>query len=318
MTYILLLVGFVLLIKGADFFVDGASGIAQHFKVPSLLIGLTIVAFGTSSPEAAVSISAALQGNNGIALGNVLGSNIFNISFIVGVSAIIFPLTVEKQTIRKEIPMTLLAGAALLAVCADNYLDGSSQMVLSRSDGFVLLLLFCIFMYYVIEIVKNSRETMELDVHTPTNSFAKDIVFTLGGMAMIIIGGTMVVNSSIEIATSFGISETLIGLTIVAVGTSLPELITSAVASMKKQSDIAVGNIVGSNIFNVMFILGSSAVLRPITADPSLILELLLNIILTIALFFFSKSGRKIDRKEGVILCLSYVVYMGYLIMQAV
>lgn len=314
MVYLVLLIGFALLIKGADFFVDGASGIARHFKVPSLLIGLTIVAFGTSAPEAAVSISAALQGNNGIALGNVLGSNLFNITFIIGLAAIFSPLNVERQTLRKEIPLTLLSGVALLALCADQYLDGSSHMIISRTDGVMLLLLFSIFLYYIFEVVQNSRETIVLDIPSPEHSFLKDILFTAGGLGAIIIGGNLVVESSITIATSFGLSETLIGLTIVAIGTSLPELITSTVAAMKKQTDIAVGNIVGSNIFNVMFVLGTSATLRPILADPSLIFELILNILVTVVLFVFSRTGRQITRNEGIILCLFYVIYMGYLV----
>lgn len=316
MTYVLLLIGFGLLIKGADYFVEGSSGIAKALKVPSLLIGLTIVAFGTSSPEAAVSISAALKGSSGIALGNVLGSNIFNITFIIGLSAVLFPLAVEKQTIRKEIPLTLLAGAALLVLSMDEKISGSLPQSLSRGDGIMLLLLFGLFMYYIFEVVENSRESMVVDTHHNTRDMKLNLIYTLGGLVGIIGGGELVVRSSVAIATSFGLSETLIGLTIVAVGTSLPELITSVVASMKKQSDIAVGNIVGSNIFNILFILGFSATLSPIPFDPTLTMELMLNLGLTFILLVFSRTGHKITRNEGLLLCGFYIVYVIQLIVK--
>lgn len=314
-TYLLLLIGFVLLIKGADYFVDGASGIAKHFRIPSLLIGLTIVAFGTSAPEAAVSIGAAIKGNTGIALGNVLGSNIFNITFIIGLSAILFPLTVERQTIRKEIPLTLLAGLSLAVLSLDNIFGENQAAFISRGDGIILLLLFCVFLYYIFEVAKSSREVDASIEEVKIQPLRKCALYTLGGMVAIIFGGDLVVKSSIEIAKQFGLSDTLIGLTIVAVGTSLPELITSAVASMKKQTDIAVGNIIGSNIFNILFVLGASAVVKPLVVDTSLTIELILNIVLTLVLFQFSRSGRKIVKAEGIILCVLYVAYMIFLVM---
>ncbi len=315
MTYLFLLVGFLLLIKGADFFVDGASGVAKHFKIPSLLIGLTIVAFGTSSPEAAVSISAAIKGNTGIALGNVLGSNIFNITFIIGLSAILFPLTVERQTIRKEIPLMLLAGAALAILALDNIFGVNQTPLLSRGDGLILLLLFSVFLYYIFEVARASREVDSSVEETLSQPLGKCTLFTIGGIAAIILGGDLVVKSSIEIARQFGLSESLIGLTIVAIGTSLPELITSAVASMKKQTDIAVGNIIGSNIFNILFVLGASAAISPLAVDVSLTIELILNVVLTLLLFQFSKSGKKIVKAEGIVLCLIYVAYTVFLVM---
>lgn len=315
MTYLLLLVGFALLIKGADYFVDGASGIAKSFRIPSLLIGLTIVAFGTSSPEAAVSISAAIKGNTGIALGNVLGSNIFNITFIIGISAILYPLTVERQTIRKEIPLTLLAGAALAVLALDNVFGVNQIPLISRGDGIILLLLFSVFMYYIFEVARASREVDVSVEDDPSQPLWKAALFTIGGIIAIVIGGDLVVKSSIDIAKQFGLSETLIGLTIVAVGTSLPELITSAVASMKKQTDIAVGNIIGSNIFNILFILGASAVISPLSVDTGMTIELILNIVLTLILFQFSKTGRKVVKAEGIVLCLLYVAYTVFLVM---
>lgn len=315
MTYVLLVVGFVLLVKGADYFVSGASGVAKKLRVPSLLIGLTIVAFGTSAPEAAVSISAAIKGNNGIAMGNVLGSNLFNMTFIIGLSALFYPLIVEKQTIKKEIPIMLLSALALVALSADPYLSQSKvAMSLDRGDGIVLLLFFSVFIYYIFEVAKNSRETMAIEDVMMKSESKKMIIYTFGGVTAIIVGGNMVVNSATEIARSFGLSETIIGLTIVAIGTSLPELVTSVVASMKKQPDIAVGNIVGSNIFNVLFILGLSAVISPLSIDGSLILELVLNVLITIVFLGFSITKHTISKIEGVVLLCSYVAYVTYLL----
>ncbi|HAS74187.1 MAG TPA: sodium:proton exchanger [Clostridiales bacterium UBA8960] len=318
MTYILLFAGFAALIKGADYFVDGASGIAKFLKIPSILIGLTIVAFGTSSPEAAVSISAALKGNNGIALGNVLGSNIFNISVIVGITAMIFPLDVHKQTMRKEIPLTLLAGVALLILSADGFLKGGHSLLLDRADGAILLLFFVVFVYYIIEAAINSKDPQENylpENNHDTPKLGLNILYTVGGLVAILIGGNWVVSSSIKIATSFGISQTIIGLTIVAVGTSLPELITSVTAARKKNTDIAIGNIVGSNIFNIFFVLGTSAFISPILIDPSLMLELFMNIALTIVLLAFSRSQSKIVKWEGGVFIALYILYLAYLLL---
>lgn len=315
MDYIILLIGFALLIKGADFFVEGASGLAKVLKISPLLIGLTIVAFGTSAPEAAVSISAALAGNNGIAIGNILGSNIVNATFIIGISALFFPLVVERQTIRKEIPLTLLSALALLILGNDLFFSNGTEMTLSRGDGLMLLLLFVIFMSYIFESAKASREK---DYTLPTDGKSLStpllLLFTFGGMVAVIFGGQLVVSSATDIALSFGLSETLIGLTIVAIGTSLPELITSLVASIKQKPELAVGNIVGSNIFNVLFILGISASLKPITFDSTLIVELLLNVVITIVLLLFSTTGKKITRMEGFLLVSIYAGYMVYLI----
>lgn len=318
MTYILLFAGFAALIKGADYFVDGASGIAKILKIPSILIGLTIVAFGTSSPEAAVSISAALKGNNGIALGNILGSNIFNISVIIGITAMIFPLDVHKQTMRKEIPLTLLAGVALLILSADGFLKDGQSLLLDRADGAILLLFFAVFVYYIIEAALNSKDPQENylpenDHDTP--KLGLNLLYTAGGLVAILVGGNWVVNSSIEIATSFGVSQTIIGLTIVAVGTSLPELITSVTAARKKNTDIAIGNIVGSNIFNIFFVLGASAFISPILIDPSLMLELFMNIALTIVLLAFSRSHSKIVKWEGGVFIALYILYVAYLLL---
>lgn len=319
MAYVLLVFGFVLLVKGADYFVLGASGVAKKLRVPALLIGLTIVAFGTSSPEAAVSILAAVKGNNGIAIGNVLGSNLFNMTFIIGMAALFFPLAVEKQTVRKEIPIMLLSAFALAALSADHIFSTTSKvMSIERGDGIVLLLFFSVFMYYIFEVARNSRESTPMQEEINKAETFKMILFTIGGLVAIIFGGNVVVNSATDIARSFGLSETVIGLTIVAIGTSLPELVTSVVASLKKQSDIAVGNIVGSNIFNVLFILGISSVISPLSVDSSLIVELTLNILITVIFLGFSRTKHTISKKEGFVLLSMYIAYVVYLLSQSI
>lgn len=316
-TYLLLLIGFALLIKGADFFVEGASKIAQALHVSPLLIGLTIVAFGTSSPEATVSIVAALEENAGVAIGNVVGSNIFNITFVVGLTAVLSPLKVESETIRKEIPFTLLASVTLLTLISDIKLQSLSANFITRGDGFIFLLFFAIFLYYIFEVARHSRDRIKEENATVEEpSWGKNILFTLGGLAAIIFGGDLTVNSATKIAYSFGMSETLVGLTIVAVGTSLPELITSVTAAIKKQSEIALGNIVGSNIFNILFVLGTASVISPLAVDPRILLDVVLMIILTIVLLLFSRSNSRIGKVEGVFLAIAYIIYMIYIILR--
>lgn len=314
MSYLILVVSFVALIVGANFFVEGASGIASKLRIPPLLIGLTIVAFGTSAPEVAVSISASLSGNNGIAVGNVLGSNLFNIAVVVGFAALICPMGVERQTIKKEIPIMILSALALFALGVDNFIGKSNQMFISRGDGMMLLLLFASFLYYVIEVARNSREDSTDTEVSEQDSVLVMALKTIGGLALIIIGGNFVVSSAVVIAKGFGVSETVIGLTIVAIGTSLPELVTSVVASLKKNSEIAVGNVVGSNIFNVFFILGASAMISPLKIEASIFPDLVLNIVLSIALLIFARTKHKINRGEGVVLISSYVGYTIYLL----
>lgn len=315
MEYIFLILGFLMLIKGADFFVDGASNLAKAFNVPSILIGLTIVAFGTSAPEVAVSISASLKGNNSIAIGNVLGSNIFNVSFILGISAIFFPLSVQKNTIKKEIPLMLLASISLLVLGMDTMFDNQKQMLISRSDGFMLLLLFLVFFYYIIEIALNSKNEESIEKNVLNKNIFKILIKVAIGLILIILGGNFVVDNSIIIAKNFGLSETLIGLTIVAIGTSLPELVTSIVASIKKQSDIAVGNVVGSNIFNTFFILGASASINPLYVDKNLSFDIFFNLIISTVLLIFAFRKKDINRLEGFALLFMYISYMLYLIL---
>ncbi|WP_112180484.1 calcium/sodium antiporter [Paraliobacillus zengyii] len=315
MTYVLLIIGFVLLIKGADFFVNGASKIATALRVSPLLIGLTIVAFGTSAPEATVSIVAALEGNAGVAIGNVVGSNIFNITFVIGVAALIFPLKVENETIRKEIPFTFLGGIALLILISDVTLQQLGDNFITRSDGLIFLLFFAIFLYYIFEVARNSRDKLENTIQEKV-PMGKNTLLTVGGLGAIIFGGDLVVNSATDIALSFGMSQTLVGLTIVAVGTSLPELITSVTAAIKKESEIAVGNIIGSNIFNILFVLGISSVISPLAVDNKIFFDILLMNVLTIILLIFSRTNFRIGKVEGGLLAAAYIAYMIFILIR--
>ena len=306
MEYILLIVGFVLLIKGADLFVDGASSVAAKLKVPSLIIGLTVVSIGTSLPEAAVSISASLSGNNSISLGNVIGSNIFNLLMVVGVSSAILPIVTDRDMLKRDMPInigiTVLLGILLF--------DGN----LSRLEALLLLLLLVAYMFLLIRSALKNRVEAE---ETKVLSWAKSIVFIVLGVAAIIGGGQLVVNSAKTIALALGMSETLVGLTVVAIGTSLPELVTSVVAARKGDSGIAMGNVIGSNLFNILFILGMAGVIKPLTADAAFFIDtgILLGISALMLLFAFTK--RKISRVEGITCVLLYVAYTAYIIMRA-
>ncbi|MBM4764499.1 calcium/sodium antiporter [Bacillus sp. B15-48] len=317
MSYVLLIVGFVLLMKGADLFVEGSSNIATLLKVPPILIGLTIVALGTSSPEATVSIIAALEGSSGVSLGNVIGSNIFNITLVVGITAMIHPLAVETDTIRKEIPFTLLASVALYIMISDVLLQGGGSNVISRSEGIILLLFFAVFLYYIFEMARNSRENDKTEAEAGPKGevkWRKNLFFTIGGLVAIIFGGEMVVSNATEIALAIGMSETLVGLTIVAVGTSLPELITSVTAAIKKETQIALGNIVGSNIFNILLVIGSSATITPLAVDDKISFDAIFMIILTLILLIFSRTKYKVSKIEGLILAAVYVAYLVFII----
>ncbi|MGX9932807.1 calcium/sodium antiporter [Virgibacillus salarius] len=316
MAYLFLIIGFVLLIKGADLFVDGSSNIARLLRIPPILIGLTIVAFGTSSPEAMVSIVAALQGTADVSMGNVIGSNIFNLTLVVGIATILFPIKVENETIRKEIPFTLLASVALLILISDTVLQGFEINYISRSDGLIFLLFLSVFMYYVIEVALKSRENTAQDKSAKQTKWGKNILITVLGLAGIVIGGQMVVNNGKEIAYSLGMSEALVGLTIIAVGTSLPELVTSITAALKKESEIALGNIVGSNIFNILFVLGTSSVITPLAVNGKVIIDIIMMIGLTVLLLIFSKTNYRIGKTEGVFLVAGYVLYVAYIIIR--
>ena len=306
LPYLLLVVGFVLLIKGADFFVDGASSIAAKLKVPSLIIGLTVVSIGTSLPEAAVSISASLSGSNAISLGNVIGSNIFNLLVVVGASSVILPIVTDRDILRRDMPVNI-AGTVILCVML---LDGT----LSRIEAAILLVMLIAYMFILIRgALKNRAEADE----TKVLSWAKSILFVIAGAAAIIFGGDLVVDNASIIAKNLGMGETLVGLTIVAIGTSLPELVTSVIAARKGDSGIAMGNVVGSCIFNIFFILGMSGVIQPLSADSAFFIDtgILIGVNLIMLLFAFTK--RKTGRMEGAISVLMYVAYTTYIIMRA-
>lgn len=317
MTYLLLIVGFALLIKGADYFVEGASKIAQSLRVSPLLIGLTIVAFGTSAPEASVSFIAAFEGSSDVAIGNVVGSNIFNITFILGVTALVFPLIVQSETIRKEIPFALLGAVSLLLLISDIQLQSAGSNLITRTEGITLLLFFAVFLYYIFEVARKDRRLTEENPPDVANlSMTKNSLLTIGGLAAIVFGGYLVVENSIQIALSLGMSETLVGLTIVAVGTSLPELVTSVTAAFKKQAEIALGNIIGSNIFNIFFILGASATIHPLTVDSKIFSDVWLMIFVTVLVMILSRTKYTISRMEGSVLAIIYIVYVIYIILR--
>ena len=305
MMYLLLLVGFVLLIKGADMFVDGSSSIAGILKVPSLIIGLTIVAMGTSAPEASVSVTAGLAGNADISLGNVVGSNIFNVLMVVGLCAIIFPAETPKDIMKRDLWWNIAASIGLLLLILDKKL--------SRVDGVILLVAFVTYIGLMIRSALKNR--VEGDAQE-TMSVSKSIIFAIIGLAMIIGGGNLVVDNASKIAIEWGMSEALVGLTIVAIGTSLPELVTSVTASKKGDSGIALGNAIGSDLFNIMFILGIAAVLAPITVAPELIIDAIIMIAVAVLITIFCKTSTKINRVEGVIMLIGYIVYTAYIIMR--
>lgn len=316
MNYIFLIIGFLFLIKGADSFVSGSSSIAKIFNVPSLIIGLTIVAFGTSAPEAAVSVTAALKGSNDMAIANVVGSNIFNLLMVIGFASIINPIKVQKSTIIKEFPFAILASIVLLILSHDTKFQGYDKNLLTRADGLMLLTLFIIFMYYLIEMAISSKEEMDLEKNEIQMSIGKSILYSIIGVIGIIIGGDIVVNSASNIALAWGMSENLVGLTIVAVGTSLPEFVTSIIAARKGESDIAVGNVVGSNLFNILFVLGISSTISNIQVHPIVFVDMICMIFINILTFIFAASNKKVTRVEGSILAIMYLLYMIFIIIR--
>lgn len=310
----LLIIGFFLLIYGANLLVDSASALAKRFNIPNIVIGLTIVAFGTSAPELVVNVFSAAEGNTSLALGNVIGSNIFNVAAILGLSAIIYPLSVKSNTTWIEVPLAFMAALLVFIIANDSYFDGMPSSVISRTDGIILLLFFIIFMAYNFQLIRKGDNSDEIRVKEMTA--AKSLFLIVGGLALLVAGGRMIVYSAVELATSWGVPERIIGLTIVSVGTSLPELATSVVAARKKNTDIAVGNIVGSNIFNIFFILGLTAVIEPVPFQETAQVDLLLNLALSLLLFvfIFTGKGRRLERWEGVVFIGIYMGYLAYLL----
>ena len=304
---VLLLVGFLFLIKGSDFFVDGASSIASILKIPTIIVGLTIVAFGTSAPEAAVSITSSLAGNNAMAVSNVIGSNLFNMLMVIGVSALLGDLLMEKKVLDKDLPF--LVGITILwAVFIIVGWD------VTNIEGIILLL---ILVAYIVLLIRGARKSGDAnEVEKPKLTLPKSIIFMLIGLAGIIIGGDLVVDSASAIAIAFGMSETLVGLTIVAIGTSLPELVTSLTALKKGENQLVIGNVIGSNIFNILFVLGASSAISAIPLDSSLLTDVLFMLGVTILCFIFGKTQEKYDKKEGIILVTLFVVYMAFAILR--
>lgn len=303
----LLIIGFIFLTKGADFFVDGACSIASTFKIPTIIIGLTIVAFGTSAPEAAVSITAGFNQANSIAISNVIGSNIFNVLLVLGLVSIISIIPVPKSILRREFPLLLASSILMLVMSFTNY-------QVSRLEGLILLVIIII---YIVALIKEvSRDRHNIKVEEPHYSLSMSSFLTLIGLIGIIVGGDMVVNNAQKIALTIGISEKLVGLTIISIGTSLPELVTSITAARKNKADIAIGNIVGSNLFNTLFILGASSSLTAISVEPALLIDLLFMVVAVGLFYQFSRSKITFSKQEGIIFLSLFIVYLSYIIIR--
>ena len=310
----LLVLGFVILIKGADLFVDGASGIASNLKVSKMLIGLTIVAFGTSAPELAVGIKSIVSGNGDIVLGNVIGSNILNVFLILGVSAVFHSLTVKNNTVKKELPITMLITTLVAVLMSDHIFDKTVKNAFTRSDGIILLLFFSVFIYYLISISKK-KEAIEENKDVKKLPIFKAIIYTLLGLIGIILGSNFVVDSASFIAKTLGVTERFIALTIIALGTSLPELVTSITATRKGEYDIAIGNVVGSNIFNIGMVIGiPTSIIGGIGIINFSYIDITVMITASVLLFMFSYNDYKISKKEGILFLILFAIYYGYVI----
>lgn len=310
---LLFILGVMLLLGGASWFVDGSSSLSRRVGIPDLITGLTVVAIGTSAPELAVNIAAALKGSAGMAIGNIVGSNILNIFLIMGITALIRPMHVERATQRAEIPLVVLSGFVVLFMGSDRWLDIAPASEISRSEGFVLLAFLTIFLTYIIYVGRSRNEEFQMPVG---RSLWLDLLKFFGGLAGLVVGSRLLVDGAVDIAQYLGISETVIGLTIVALGTSTPELATSAVAAWKGNSDIAVGNVIGSNILNVFLILGLTSIIQPLPADDVLLRDFVVNILASMLLLLstFTFGRMRIDRREGAIFVLLYVVYIYILL----
>ena len=309
---ILLIIGFIVLIKGADVFVDGASSIALNCKLSKMLIGLTIVAFGTSAPEFAVSVKSIISNNSDMVLGNVIGSNILNILLIIGICSIIKPIKVKSNTVRKELPIVILFSTLLFFLIKDD-LFVSSINIINRNDGFVIVLFFMVFVYYLISIMRNKKDNDADEM--AKYGIGKSIIFTILGIVCIVMGSNVVVDSASKIASMLGVSQKMIALTVVAFGTSLPELVTSIVSTRKGEQEILVGNIVGSNIFNIGIVLGLPvAMFGGIPAIGFNIIDLVTMIVAAILLFVFSYRDHKVGKYEGILMLVVFIIYYSYVI----
>lgn len=312
LNIVFLIVGFIILIKGADIFVDGASGIAGNFKVSKMLIGLTIVAFGTSAPELAVSIKSLISGSGDIVLGNVIGSNILNILLILGLSAMFHSLTVKNNTVRKELPITLMITTAFAVLLSDNIFTKNVTNNFTRGDGIVLVLFFGVFMYYLISM---SRKKINNDTNEQYPTMKKSVLLTIIGIIGIVLGSNFVVDGASGVAKIIGISERMISLTIVAIGTSLPELVTSITATRKGEYDIAIGNVVGSNIFNIGIVIGIPvSIFGGISSINFSYIDIIVMILSAVFLFIFSYNDNKIGKREGILFLITFIAYYSYVI----
>ena len=307
MVYVFLVVGFILLIKGADFFVEGSSSVAKMLRVPSLIIGITIVAMGTSFPECSVSINASLAGSNALAISNAVGSNIFNLMVVCGVCTLFCPLAVDKGTLKKEFPFSIIVALILLGL-------GSYGMVLGHIDGIIMSVIFAGFLYWMVISAKKARaESQDNEEEYEIMPVWKCIFYIIGGIVAIIAGGDVVVDSATKIAGQFGMSENLIGLTVVAFGTSLPELVTSVVAAKKNEVDMALGNVIGSNIFNILLVLGVAAAISPIVFIMENIIDIVVLVVMSLIVWVFAWSKQKLVRGEGIVMLLMYAAYVVYI-----
>ena len=318
LAIVCLIIGFVFLVKGADLFVEGSSSIAKKLKVPSIVIGLTIVAIGTSLPEAAVSITASVTNNNALAISNVLGSNIFNLMVVIGVCAILTPVAVQKDVVRRDLPFSVICALLLLV------LGYMGSMSLGHVDGIILLLLYIAFLGFMIYTAmkarkagnENSSEVVAEAEEIKIMSVPKSILFIVIGAVGIMIGGDVVVDSAVNIATSFGMSQTLVGLTIVALGTSLPELVTSVVAAKKREVDMALGSAIGSNVANILMILGIASSISPIPFHMEDLIDICVLVVFSLLIWLFAWTKKRIDKGEGLVMVVLYVIYVVYAAMR--
>ncbi len=322
LVLVFLVIGFVLLIKGADFFVEGSSSVAKRLHVPSIIIGLTIVAMGTSLPETAVSVSASITGNNELAVSNVVGSNIFNLMVVIGVCALIATVNVAKETVKRDVPFSLIC-AGLLMLLGIAGIGDKSGMILGHLDGVILIALFTCYIVYMVKIaLKASKEGKKVDIEGDSEGEIKltsvpmSILFIVGGAIAIAVGGDVTVDAASRIAGDLGMSQTLIGLTIVSIGTSLPELVTSIVAARKNEVDMALGNAIGSNIFNILMVLGIASAISPISIITENIIDLCVLIVFTIFAWIFAGTKKKIGKIEGLCMVLLYAAYTVYIIIR--
>lgn len=317
--FLFLLLGFFLLIKGADLFVEGSSSIARLLRIPSIIIGLTVVAFGTSMPEASVSVTAALAGKNDLSLSNVIGSNIFNLLIVVGVSAAMRPMKVQDSVLKKDFPFSILIAGLLLVMSIPTAYRGEKVSILSSLEGCILLIIFVAYLALTVRDALKARQesaaaqTLEESSTTP---IPKILLYIVVGIVGIVWGGDLVVDSASAIALTFGWSETFIGLTIVALGTSLPELVTSVVAARKGESDLSLGNAIGSNIFNILLVLGASAAVHPIAVNPFTIYDTIFLIVSSIIVYLFAVQKKELDRKEGLLMIPLYAIFFVYIVLR--